>query len=243
MSGQPQQVPVLAAQNLSFAYRNEPVLRDVCFSVSAGDFVSVIGSNGAGKSTLLKLLLGELSPDSGEILLLGTEISRFRDWPAIGYVPQGGTALADGFPATTLEVVSMGLYKKIGPLRPLGKRHRALAKDALALVGMEDYAGRLIGKLSGGQIQRVLIARALVSDSRVLVLDEPTTGVDAPSALALYELLRTINRERGLTVIMVTHDFARAAPYVTRTLCLEHGTMVELDEAQLSLEMEHRHKH
>lgn len=234
---------ILETRGLTFAYRDEPVLRGVRFAVSRGDFMSVIGSNGAGKSTLLKLLLGELEPDEGEIFLMGKPLRSFHEWRRIGYVPQNGAGLADGFPATAAEVAEMGLYGRIGPVRLPGRAHRRLAREALALVGMEAYADRMVGRLSGGQIQRVLIARALAAESELLLLDEPATGVDAGAADALYELLDRLNRERGMTVLMVTHDLQRVAELAARTLCLERGTVVELDCAQLEHELAHRHKH
>lgn len=234
---------IMEVKALSFAYREVPVLERVNFTIYQGDFVSLIGSNGAGKSTLLKLLLGELAPDRGRILWFGQDIAQFRHWPAVGYVPQSGTSLAEGFPATVAEVVAMGLYSAIGPVRLPGHRHRQKVMAALALVGMEDYAKRMVGRLSGGQMQRVLIARALAGDAPVLLLDEPTTGVDSASTQGLYELLRELNRQRKLTILMVTHDTARSTPFVTRTFCLEEGSLVELDKEQIAHEMQHRHRH
>lgn len=233
----------IEARGLRFSYRGDPVLRQVDFTVRAGDFVAVIGANGAGKSTLLRLLLGEIAPDAGEIFLFDRPVERFRDWPRIGYVPQGGAGLAEGFPATAAEVAGMGLYRSIGPLRLPGREHRRRAREALAAVGMEDCADCLISRLSGGQMQRVLIARALAGNSDLLLLDEPVSGVDGDATLALYELLRRLRAEQGLTVVMVTHDVARAALYATRTLCLEQGSVVELDREQLDHELEHRHRH
>lgn len=234
---------MIQVQDVRFAYHSEPVLRGATFSVEQGDFVSIIGSNGAGKSTLLRLLLGELTSDSGQIQLLGTLVAQFRAWNQIGYVPQSGAGLAEGFPATALEVVTMGLYSRIGKLRLPGKAHKAEALAALAQVEMADFAGQMVGQLSGGQIQRVLIARALAGQSRLLLLDEPATGVDQDAVLSLYRLLQELNQRSGMTVVMVTHDIARATPYVTRTLCLEEGTVVELCKEQIAMEMEHKHKH
>lgn len=235
--------PVMEVRGLTFAYRQERVLQDVSFSIMPGDFVVVIGANGAGKSTLLRLMLGELEPLRGEVRLFGESIAQFRQWQLIGVVPQGGTALADGFPATVAEVVAMGLYRHSGPLRLPAKGGRQNVQQALASVGMEGFSSRRVGQLSGGQIQRVLLARALVGESKLLLLDEPTTGVDAEATEALYQLLQKLNREQGLTVIMVTHDVRRAASYAGRTLCLEHGSVVELDRCQLEYELEHRHQH
>ncbi len=236
---------IIEADKLTFAYTGEPILHSVSFRVNKGDFVAIIGSNGTGKSTLLRLLLGELVPQQGSVRVLGQEVGQLRDWTKIGYVPQNAAAAAEGFPASVLEVVSANLYARVGFLRraKAKKEHRGLALAALEQVGMRDKAHELIGNLSGGQQQRVMLARVLVGQPDCMLLDEPTTGVDAASSQSLYQLLATLNRETGLTVVMVTHDVARASCYVTRTLCLEHGTMVELDREQLTHELSHKHSH
>jgi len=233
---------LVEVENLTFGYGQEPVLRDIRFQVDAGDFVGIIGSNGAGKSTFLGLLLGELQPQGGSIRLFGQEAARFRNWPWIGYIPQNGAGLAMGFPANASEIVATSLYSQIGPLRLPGKAHRQKVQAALESVGMGDYAKRMIGEMSGGQLQRVLLARALVGDPKLIFLDEPVTGVDAQSAAALYEQLEALSA-RGIAIIMVTHDVQRAADYTQRMFCLEHGSMVELDSAQMAHELEHRHQH
>lgn len=234
--------PVIEVRDLSFRYGSEAVLNEVSFSVTPGDFIAVIGSNGAGKSTLLRLLLGELEPAGGDILLFGEPVSGFCGWPKIGYVPQNPAAAVGGFPATVEEIVIAGLYAKIGPLRPVRKVHRQQAREALGLVGMSGCSGRMIFELSGGQLQRVMVARVLAAGCRVMLLDEPTTGVDAASSDALYELLARLNKQ-GMTILMVTHDVAKAAGYVGRALCLEEGSLVELEREQLVHELSHRHKH
>jgi len=233
---------IIEVKGLRFGYHGVPVLREVGFSIAPGEFVGIIGSNGAGKSTLLKLILGELAPHGGGVSLFGEPQGTFRDWPKIGYVPQNSAAMASGFPANVAEVVSANLYAQVGPLRPMGKRHREKALQALDAVGMRPFAGRMIGALSGGQLQRVMLARALVSEPRLLLLDEPSTGVDAAAARDLYELLRALSGQ-GITVVMVTHDLARSVEYLQRALCLEQGTVVELDKAQMHHELRHRHTH
>lgn len=233
---------VIEVKNVSFGYASEAILRGVCFAVAPGDFAGIIGSNGAGKSTLLRILLGELAPQEGEVRLFEQKVEEFRQWPRIGYVPQGGGALAAGFPANVMELVCSNLYAKIGPLRLPNKAHRAQASAALEMVGMAQHKAALIGELSGGQLQRVLLARALVGEPELLLLDEPSTGVDEQTVLHLYELLEGLCK-KGVTVLMVTHDLHRAADYTHRILCLERGSMVELDSVQLSHELEHRHRH
>lgn len=233
---------VATARNLSFKYNGEPVLNSVSFAVEKGDFVAVIGSNGTGKSTLLRLLLGELAPSGGEISLFGQDSLRFKDWPKIGYVPQNNPAAGGGFPATAEEIVRSSLYAKVGLFRPVQKAHREKALEALSLVGMRGCAGRMISELSGGQLQRVMVARALAAGCELMLLDEPSTGIDSESTDKLYELLRGFNKG-GMTILMVTHDMARATEYVSRTLCLEDGTMVELEREQMLHELSHKHKH
>ncbi|MEA4891197.1 MAG: ABC transporter ATP-binding protein [Peptococcaceae bacterium] len=233
----------IEAENLSFGYGSEPIFSKIGFSVYKGDFVAFIGSNGAGKSTLLRLILGELSPSSGSIRLFGQDIRQFRDWPKIGYLPQNGLQSSADFPATVEEIVKANLFSQIGLLRFPKKEHREKTRQALELVGMADYSRRMIGELSGGQQQRVMLARVLVNDPEIMLLDEPTTGVDAQSVEALYQLLWRLNRETGLTIFMVTHDIGRAESYVSRVLCLEEGSLVELAKTQVEEELAHKHTH
>lgn len=235
--------PVIEALDLSFAYRGEPIFSNVSFTVNAGDFAALTGSNGTGKSTLLRLLLGELSPLTGAVRVFGEDVRRFRSWPRAGYVPQAGLSQAAGFPATALETVTANLYSKIGPFRPPGRTHRLLALEALERVDMAPYASRLLGELSGGQLQRVMLARALVNAPELLLLDEPTTGVDAQTVDTLFALLGRLNREKGLTILMVTHDLSRAAADAGRVFCLEEGSLVELEQTQVRSELLHKHKH
>jgi zinc transport system ATP-binding protein len=236
--------PVILAEGLCFDYGPDhiPLMRGVSFCVSKGDFAALIGSNGAGKSTLLRLILSELEPCGGELALFGEPVRKFRDWNRLAYVPQPGPGANAGFPATALEVVCSAMYSKIGPLRPLSKAHREAALEALALVGAKELAGRMIGKLSGGQRQRVMLARALAAGCELLLLDEPATGIDAEATDSLYELLQRLNRE-GVTIFMVTHDTARISTVVSRILCLEEGTLVELSPEELRHELSHKHVH
>jgi zinc transport system ATP-binding protein len=234
---------ILEVNNLSFSYGNEPIFTKIGFSVYKGDFISIIGSNGAGKSTLLRLILGELSPTAGSIRLFGQDIHQFKNWPKIGYVPQAGLQSVVNFPATVEEIVKANLFSQIGLLRFPKKEHREKTQQALESVEMGAYSKRLIGELSGGQQQRVMLARVLVNNPEMMLLDEPTTGVDARSVQSLYELLSQLNLKTGLTIVMVTHDISRAANYVSRILCLEEGSLVELDKSQIDEELSHKHVH
>lgn len=234
----------VVAQHVSFAYTSEAVvLEDVSFAVHRGEFLGVIGANGAGKSTLLRLLLNQLSPRSGHIRILGVEVGKFHDWHRVGYVPQSHPFLNSAFPATVEEILLAAMYPQIGLFRRASRRHREIARDTLRLVGMESAHHTRIGTLSGGQVQRVLIARALVNSPEALILDEPTSGIDPLNTALLYELLASLNRDLGLTILMVTHDTNRAAAFLGRALCIEDATLVELDRNQLAYELQHRHKH
>lgn len=230
-------------RDVSFSYRDVPVLQDISFSVDEGSFTALIGSNGTGKSTLVKLLLDELEPAAGEIRIFGESIKHFRSWSQVGYVSQEGLTRKADFPASVYEIVAASLYSRTGLFRFPSKKDREDVYRALEEVGMKEYSRRLIGELSGGQRQRVLIARALCSEPRMMILDEPITGMDRESAVAFYELLKELNKRRGLTVFMVTHDLDRIAEYASSIFCLEYGSLVSLTPEELKSEQEHRHEH
>lgn len=213
---------VLEAKDLSFAYGNTPVLDAASFTMCEGGFAALVGVNGAGKSTLLRLLLGELKPTGGHIALMGQDIGSFKSWQRIGYVPQDGLTRKASFPASVNEVVLANLYSRIGLFRFPRREHREDVRRTLELVGMQDYGRRMLGELSGGQRQRVQLAQALVSRPALLLLDEPTAGLDAQSTADFYTLLKNLNRERGLSILIVSHDL-QEIPRLTDTIyCLSH---------------------
>ena len=234
---------IIEAEDISFSYGGCSVFSNISFSVERGDFAAVIGSNGSGKSTLMRLILNEAESGSGSIRLFNQDIRHFKGWSKIGYVPQNVLALASGFPATAEEIVKANLFGDIGLFRFPKKKHHEKALAALQMVGMEGLAKKMIGEMSGGQQQRVMIARTLVSNPKLMLLDEPATGIDSETVDLLYKLLSRLNREKGLTIVMVTHDILRASKYVSRVLCLEEGSLVELDKCQVNEELSHRHKH
>lgn len=203
---------IIAVENLSFSYDGKTdVIEEVSFSVRPGDYLGLIGPNGGGKTTLLKLMLGLLSPGGGTVELLGKNIRKFREWYRIGYVSQRATEFDSLFPATVEEVVVMGRYARRGLFRGTTGEDLAKANEALTQVGMQDYRNRRISDLSGGQKQRVFLARALASAPEVIVLDEPTTGVDQEAEDQFFELLAKLNKERGMTLVLVSHDLERVA--------------------------------
>ncbi|MCR6096752.1 ABC transporter ATP-binding protein [Salipaludibacillus agaradhaerens] len=221
--------------NVSFAYRHQNVLEEVNLSIPQGSFLGLVGPNGSGKSTLIKCLLGLLTPDTGSIYLYGQPVKKFNDWSNVGFVSQKANSFNSGFPATVFEVVSMGLFGKVGLFRFLTKKHKEKVREAIGQVGMEEFMNENIGQLSGGQQQRVFIARALVSDPTLLILDEPTVGVDANSVANFYTMLKELNEKRHMTLILVTHDIGAMSEYVTDVACLNkclhfHGNKKVFEE-------------
>ena len=199
---------VLEVKDLSFSYPDKSILHRLSFDVDAGDFMCIVGTNGTGKSTLLKLILNQLSPLEGEIKLLGTNSEKYKDFASIAYVSQKATNINRDFPATVEEVVSLGLYSKKGLFKCNTKEDKKLIDSALERVGMLDYKHRQIGYLSGGQQQRVFIAKALISNPRIIFLDEPTTGIDIRAVDSICCLLGDLNKNSGITIVMVTHDIS-----------------------------------
>jgi zinc transport system ATP-binding protein len=213
-------VSLVVLRNVSFAYDGAPVLVDVDLAIEEGDFLAVIGPNGSGKTTLVKIILGLLRPTAGRVELFGQPPAEFAGWDKIGYVPQKATHIDPFFPASVEEVVGMALLAGGRPARLTGREGRERVRQALEIVGMGEFAKASIGRLSGGQQQRVFIARALVTRPRVLFLDEPTTGVDAETQKAFYDLLDRLNRSQGLTIVLVTHDIGIVNKHVNRVACL-----------------------
>jgi len=215
------QSPLVQLTDLSFGYGGDLVLESVGLSVNRGDYLGLIGPNGSGKTTLLKLILGTLpAPRKGEIRLFGTPAAQFRERWKIGYVAQKAASFNSGFPATVEEVVMTGLAARRGLWRLNTLADRTAAREALDQVGMGGFRERLIGRLSGGQQQRVFIARALVSQPELLILDEPTVGVDVQAESQFYQLLRELRAKLGLTVVLVSHDIGAVAHEVTSLACL-----------------------
>ncbi|GAA0430495.1 metal ABC transporter ATP-binding protein [Lentibacillus halophilus] len=212
--------PVVSTDNLTYAYDRQTILSDIPFELPRGSFMGLIGPNGGGKTTLIKMILGLLKPDSGTIRLFGKPIQQFKNWSNIGFVSQKANSFNKGFPATVFEVVSMGLTAKLGYFTFLKAKHKQAILQAMERVGIRDYAYDNIGQLSGGQQQRVFIARALVSDPQLLILDEPTVGVDEDHVEQFYNLLRELNQKHGITLLLVTHDTDTIKRYATDVVYL-----------------------
>lgn len=224
MTNQMEQENVMVElKNVSFGYGKENVLTDVNLTVVKNEYVGIIGANGAGKSTLMKLILGQLVPKEGTISVVTNKI---------GYVPQVGFLQISNFPANVEEIVMTGLYSEIGMFHLPKKTHKEKVQQILEMVGMKEYKKRMLSELSGGQQQRVMIARALVTNPELLVLDEPLTGIDSKAGEELYQLLNRLNKDMGMTILMVTHNMEQVARFTSRFYHVRGGS-VHLDKSSI----------
>ena len=209
-------MPLLTFENIAIGYENNIILDNLSFSIECGDYLAILGENGAGKSTLLKTMLGLIPPLKGKIIF-DREVKRTE----VGYLPQQ-TAVQRDFPASVWEVVISGCLAKNG-LRPFyTKEDKALARENIKKMGLEGLEKRCYRELSGGQQQRVLLARALCSSDKLLVLDEPVTGLDPKATNQLYEIVDSLNKE-GITVIMISHDLP-VLKHANKVLHIGHNT-------------------
>lgn len=199
-------IDVIKFKDVSFGYEDKTILENINFDIYQGDYIGIIGPNGSGKTTLLKLIINELNPTKGKIKILDKEITNFNNWEKIGYVNQKSNSFSTSFPATVTEVVSMDLAPKIGLFKKIKKKHLEEVWNVLKLVGIYDLKDKLIGSLSGGQQQKVFICRALMRNPKILILDEPTVGIDLNGQKEFYHLLKTLNESLQLTIVIVSHD-------------------------------------
>lgn len=221
---------IIKISNLSFAYPGMPlILKDVNLSVNRGDYLAIIGPNGSAKTTLLKLILGILKPQSGTIELFGQNIAQFKDWPKLGYVPQRTSFFNPHFPATVQEMVGLNLA-----IRGTGSHKKEKIRQTLQLVGLVEKAEHQIGQLSGGQLQRALIARSLINNPQVLLLDEPTANLDQSALGKFLDLLQTLNQEMGIGIMIVTHD-PEVIKRASRIVKLSKGQAVEITSQEKEL--------
>lgn len=227
---------VLRVENLCFDYSDASVLRDVSFALNKGDFLGIIGANGAGKSTLIKIILGLLNGGSGQITLFGEDRSKFKDSHKIGYVSQKSNSFNTGFPATVREVVMANLYSRKGLFKRYNKNDTQKFEAVIDKVGMTGFEDKLIGNLSGGQQQRIFIARALISDPELLLMDEPTVGVDAKSARQIMDIISALNSQ-GMTIVMTNHDTPELVRVSSKLLIFcEHGNGEFVTRSNLTME-------
>jgi zinc transport system ATP-binding protein len=207
--------PVISLENISFSYGGPLVLDHVSLTIERGEFLGIVGPNGGGKSTLLKLILGLLMPDEGRVEVLGGTPARARE--SLGYVPQFSVFPRD-FPINVEQAVLLGRLGRTRLFAGYRSADRAAARMAMEETQISDLKGRVLGTLSGGQLQRVLIARALVGEPEILVLDEPTANIDLRVEVDIFDLLKQLNGR--MTILVVSHDIGFISQYVTRVACL-----------------------
>lgn len=196
-------------------------LSEVSFNAQGGDYIGIVGPNGSGKSTLVRALLGLVPINQGSISLFGQPLARFDQWNRVGYLPQNLGPMNPAFPATVAEVVQLGLLAGKGLPRRFNRQDRQQVQELLEQLGISQLQRRMIGELSGGQQQRVMLARALVNRPQLLVMDEPTAALDPEMRDRFYAMVSQMNRERGVTVLLVTHDTGTIGRYASRMLYLD----------------------
>lgn len=214
---------IVEVKDVSFSYGNNKVLDSIELYVEKGDFVGIIGPNGSAKSTLLKLMLGLLQPDEGIIKLFGEDIKQFKDFQRIGYISQNVREFNVKFPATVEEIVGANLYSSLGFFKNINEKGKEKIRKALSIVEMEEYSYRLIGNLSGGQKQKVFIARSLVNEPEIIFMDEPLVGVDIESQNNFYNLMEKLNKDYNITLVMVSHDIGVISTKVNKLFCMGKG--------------------
>ena len=221
--------PIIEISHMEAGYQGNVVLTNVSLTVREHDFIGIIGPNGGGKTTLLKVILGIMKPFRGNITY---GINRSE----IGYLPQGNL-LDEKFPITVREVVASGLTKGLGISKKLSRSQQARLNEVLEQVGLDSLSNRPIGKLSGGELQRSMLGRAIVSSPKLLILDEPDTHVDNRFEMELYSLLKDLNQR--ITILLVSHDIGIISPYIKTIACvnrdLHYHTSNEISEEQLKV--------
>ncbi len=234
----PDEIPIRFDETW-FSYNSDPVVRDINFSITPGEFAAILGPNGSGKTTLMKLALGLLKPTSGQVLLFGEPADSFTDWHRVGYVPQRTQATESRFPASVREIVNFGSYTGFNPLAIFNRKSSSRVDEAMELAGIQHLADRRVSDLSVGQQQRMLIARSLVRRPDLLVMDEPVAGVDAAGEEQFHSMVRRLNRDLGITIVMVSHDIGAVMREATTCACVNgdivfHGPVHQLDAQALS---------
>jgi len=207
-------------ENLSVVLKNKEVLKNINLSLGEGLFLGIVGPNAGGKTTLIRVILGLTIPTSGSVSIFGHSPESLSGKDAVfGYLPQH-LNIDPNFPASALDIVLMGRYKKAGFLRWPGKRDKDKALEFMAMMGIEDLKNKQYSHLSGGQQQRVSIARALAGEPKILILDEPSTGIDVVGQEDFYHLLKGLQKKMNLTILMVSHDIGAVTTYVDEIACL-----------------------
>lgn len=226
-------VDIVEVQNASFAYGNNPILENISIDIEERDFVAVIGPNGAGKTTLINIILGALNPQNGKVNIFGKDIRNFNEWDLVGYIPQK-TDFDRNFPGSVREILALKEVSAGGNPKN-GKNAKETFEKILALLDIEKLLEEKFAELSGGQQQKVLIALALSTEPKLLILDEPTVGVDLKSLNNFFKILQKLNQDMGVTIVLVTHEVGMIQKFVKNIICINRnfsckGTPEKMEE-------------
>ncbi|MFO3717936.1 metal ABC transporter ATP-binding protein [Anaerococcus sp. ENR1011] len=217
---------VIEIKNLNFGYNEKLILKDINLEVEKGDFLAISGQNGSGKTTLIKILTRELKKQDGEINILGKAIENIDDFSDIGYVPQLSESRDITFPLTCFEYVILNLYREFNAFKRPSKETIRKTNDIFKRLDIESLKDRPFNKLSGGQQQRVMIARSMVASPKILILDEPTVGIDQKSKEEFLDLLGHLNKRQDITILIISHEMDLIDKFVNKTRVLKEGRLI-----------------
>jgi zinc transport system ATP-binding protein len=215
------QEQVIITENVHFSYQDNEILSGIYFLASKGDYIGVIGPNGSGKTTLMRIILGLLAPTSGTVSVFGQNMPDFDKWSNVGYLPQKLALFNPSFPATVKEIVALGLLSGKKTPKHFDKKDEEAIENTLSLLGIEAIKDKMIGELSGGQQQRALLARAIVHEPELLILDEPTLALDPDARDKFFDIMGTLNRSKKVTILLVSHDIGTIGKYASKLLYLD----------------------
>ena len=218
---------VIEIKNLNFGYNEKLILKDINLEVEKGDFLAISGQNGSGKTTLIKILTGELKKQDGKINILGKAIENIDDFSDIGYVPQLSESRDITFPLTCFEYVILNLYREFNVFKRPSKEVVKKTNDIFKRLDIENLKDRPFNKLSGGQQQRVMIARSMLASPKILILDEPTVGIDQKSKEEFLDLLSHLNKKHDITILIISHEMDLIDKFVNKTRVLKEGRLID----------------
>lgn len=213
--------------NLSFAYDQKEILKNINLKLEAGDFLAISGENGSGKTTLVKILTKELPVKRGFVEIFGEDINDFDNFQKVGYVPQLNESSNIAFPLTCREYVILNLYNNFGKFKRPTRENMKTVEDIFSILNIENLIDKPFNKLSGGQQQRVMIARCLVNNPDVLILDEPTVGIDQANKEDFLDLLLHLNKKHSLSIIIISHEMEFIKNYVNKVVVLKEGMILD----------------
>nr|WP_072537838.1 metal ABC transporter ATP-binding protein [Anaerococcus mediterraneensis] len=216
---------LIEIKNLKFGYNENLILKNINLDLEEGDFALISGENGSGKSTLIKLILGELKKDKGSIKIFGIDMEDFKNFDKIGYVPQVNESIKVAFPISCREYVGLNLYKEFSLINTIKKSSKSKVENTFSTLNIKKLIDKPFNKLSGGQAQRVMIARAMVNNPDILILDEPTVGIDSQSKEEFLDLLVHLNTHHKISILMISHEMDMVSDYANKIFKLREGVI------------------